>query len=197
MTNWTRPLLALALLLAACERGPKPADNAPAAAAQTTADTGKPPQVLAPVEPPAPGTPGGLPDDRTPISEAPFTAESAQGAANVLQTYFALIGEGKYRQAWALWGQGGQASGLSAEAFAASFDKYDSYHAQVGAPGRIEGAAGTLFVEAPVVVYGRLKSGEEVHMSGPMRLSRVNDVPGATDEQRRWHIAASGLRPRP
>nr|QQZ51487.1 hypothetical protein JKL49_11095 [Phenylobacterium glaciei] len=27
----------------------------------------------APVEAPAPGSPAGLPDDRTPISEAPFT----------------------------------------------------------------------------------------------------------------------------
>lgn len=47
----------------------------------------------APLDPPAPGAPGGLPDDRTPVSEASFAPDSAQGAANVVQTYYALIGE--------------------------------------------------------------------------------------------------------
>jgi hypothetical protein len=152
---------------------------------------------LPPVEPPAPGTPGALPDDGTPISEAPFAPTSAQGAANVVQTYYALLGQKKYAEARSLWAGGGEASGMSASAFAASFDKYARYDAQVGAPGRIEGAAGSSYVEVPVVIYGRLKSGEAVHMNGPVTLRRVNDVPGSTAEQRRWHISASGIRPRP
>ncbi len=86
---------------------------------------------------------------------------------------------------------------MSEQAFARSFDRYAQYDAQVGAPGEIEGAAGSLYVEVPVVVYGRLKSGEEVHMNGPVTLRRVNDVPGSTVEQRRWHISASGVKPRP
>jgi hypothetical protein len=85
---------------------------------------------------------------------------------------------------------------MSASAFAASFDKYARYDAQVGAPGRIEGAAGSSYVEVPVVIYGRLKSGEAVHMNGPVTLRRVNDVPGLTAEQRRWHISGIGSRPR-
>ena len=48
-----------------------------------------------PVEPLPPGSPGALPDDRTPVSEAPFTPESAQGAAQVVQTYFALLEGGR------------------------------------------------------------------------------------------------------
>ncbi|PSJ38419.1 hypothetical protein [Allosphingosinicella deserti] len=152
---------------------------------------------LPPVQPPAPGTPGGLPDDRTPVSEASFAATSAQGAANVVQTYFALLEGGKYGDAWRLWSDGGRASGMSREAFAASFGKYSEYHAQIGAPGSIEGAAGSLYVEVPVVVYGRLKSGAEVHMNGPVTLRRVNDVDGSTAEQRKWHIASSDLKPRP
>ncbi|QAY77810.1 hypothetical protein [Sphingosinicella sp. BN140058] len=150
-----------------------------------------------PVEPPAPGTPGGLPDDRTPVSEAPFTETSAQGAANVVQTYFAMIEGGKYGDAWRLWSDGGKASGMTRDAFAASFAKYAEYHAQIGAPGAIEGAAGSLYVEVPVVVYGRLKSGAEVHMNGPVTLRRVNDVDGSTAEQRKWHIASTALKPRP
>jgi hypothetical protein len=193
----TRPLIIglAALALASCGKSSgqanAPAANAPAANAPAVNAP------LPPVEPPAPGTPGGLPDDRTPISEAPFKPDSAQGAANVLETYFALIEDKKYGQAFALWSDGGKASGLSEQAFADSFAKYAEYHVQIGGPGAIEGAAGSLYVQVPVVIYGRLKSGEPVHMNGPMTLRRVNDVPGSSAEQRRWHIASSGLKPSP
>jgi hypothetical protein len=166
---------------------PAPAQNAPAGNAAAEA----------PLNPPGPGEPGGLPDDRTPISEAPFAQTSAQGAANVVQTYQALLEEKKYPEAWRLWSDGGRASGMSQAAFAASFDRYRGYHAQIGAPGRIEGAAGSLYVEVPVQVYGRLKSGEAFTMLGPVRLRRCNDVPGCTAEQRKWRIAGSGIRPHP
>jgi membrane-bound inhibitor of C-type lysozyme len=138
-----------------------------------------------PVEPPPPGTPGGLPDDRAPVSEAPFTPESAQGAADVVQTYYALLGEGKAAEAGKLRGDG-QAPDLG---------PYAEYHAQVGGPGDIEGAAGSLYVEVPVVIYGRLKTGAEVHQSGKAVLRRVNDVPGSTPAQRRWHIERIELKP--
>lgn len=180
------PLTAL-LVLAACGRVQETRPPAPHAA---------PSAPLPPVSPPEPGTPGGLPDDRAPISEAPFTADSPQGAADVVQTYFALIGERKYAQAWALWRDGGKASGqASAKEFARSFDRYAQYDAQVGAPGPAEGAAGSIYVSVPVVIYGRLKSGEEVRESGAAQLRRVNDVPGSTAEQRRWHISRIETRP--
>ena len=180
-------LFSAPVLLAGCERRPPPAAKAPAPQPDPAA-------AATPVEPPAPGTPGGLPDDRTPESEAPFTAQSAQGAANVVQTYFALLSERKYEEARKLWSDGGKASGMDAAAFAASFANYDSYNAQIGAPGRIEGAAGSLYVEVPVVIFGRLKSGQPVHMNGTMTLRRVNDVPGSTEEQRLWRIASSSVR---
>ena len=151
----------------------------------------------APLDPPDPGEPGGLPDDRTPISEAPFTETSAQGAANVVQTYQGLLEAGRYGEAWRLWADDGRASGMSEADFAASFRRYREYHARVGAPGEIEGAAGSLYVEVPVQVYGRLGDGRPFNMLGPMTLRRVNDVPGSTPAQRRWHIAESGIRPRP
>ena len=151
----------------------------------------------APVEAPAPGSPAGLPDDRTPISEAPFTPQSAQGAADVVQTYFALIGEKKYAEAWSLWSDGGKASGLTQAEFVASFDKYAQYSGNVGAPGEIEGAAGSLHVEVPAIVFGRLKTGAPFNLKGPITLRRVNEVPGSTPKQRRWHIATSGLKPVP
>ncbi|HVY82996.1 MAG TPA: hypothetical protein VG994_18575 [Steroidobacteraceae bacterium] len=94
------------------------------------------------MNPPAPGAPGGLPDDRTPLSEAPFAATSAQGAANVLQTYYALIGAGRYDDAWRLWTQSGEGSGMSAEMFAESFAPYASYNANIGAARAYRGCRG-------------------------------------------------------
>jgi hypothetical protein len=182
--------LALLLLLAACGRAPDP----PPAPVPPPKPIVQAP--MTPVEPPAPGTPGGLPDDRTPISEAPFAPNSAQGAADVVQTYYALIGEGKYAQAWALWGDAGKTSGQpSGEAFARSFDRYAQYNAQVGAPGEPEGGAGSIYVSVPVVIYGRLKNGAEVHEKGVADLRRVNDVDGSTAAQRRWHISRIETQP--
>ncbi|MFN3727887.1 MAG: hypothetical protein ACK4SZ_16470 [Allosphingosinicella sp.] len=147
----------------------------------------------APLAPPAPGQPGGLPDDRTPLAEGPIDPKSAQGAGQVLQSYFALIEAGRHDEAWRLWSDGGRASGMSAAEFAASFAPYAEYHADIGAPGRIEGAAGSAFVEVPVQIYGRLRSGAPFSRRGTMTLRRVNDVPGATPEQLQWRIFRSDI----
>lgn len=192
---WLLPALALA----ACNKPAEPAEApaaAPAAVESTPAPAAAAPKVDYPtVEPPAPGTPGGLPDDRTPVSEAPFTPQSAQGAANVAQTYFALLTEKKYAEAWKLWSDGGKASGESQAAFAERMSKFIQYNAQVGGPSDIEGAAGSLYVEVPVVIYGRNADGSELHQSGKATLRRVNDVDGSTAEQRKWHIASLELKP--
>lgn len=148
--------------------------------------------------PPPPGSPGGLPDDRTPIAEGPIIPESAQGAAQLVERYAGLLEAGDFAGAYALWGDGGWASGMDAQAFAESWSKYAEVHGQIGAPGRVEGAAGSLYVDVPLQLYGTLKgSGERFNMVGPITLRRVNGVPGATPEQLRWHISASGLKPRP
>ena len=146
--------------------------------------------VSEPLDPPDPGEPGGLPDDRTPVSEAPFTPESAQGAANVLQSYYALIEQGDYEEAWAL--RSPAPDGPTAAEFAASFDQYAEYHAQIGAPSDIEGAAGSLYVEVPVQTYGRMKDGKPFSSAGTVTLRRSNNIPGSTPEQRRWRIYTSG-----
>lgn len=137
----------------------------------------------APLNPPAPGEPGGLPDDRTPISEGPIDTNSAQGAGQVLQRYFALLESDKAVEADGLW----SGSGTTQE-FATQLARYREVHANIGAPGKPEGAAGSIYVEIPVQLYGRLNNGKEFHSRGTMILRRVNDVPGSTNEERRWHI---------
>ncbi|WP_294329488.1 hypothetical protein [uncultured Sphingomonas sp.] len=194
------PALLTSCALAACSSGLPPkmdnasTDNAANQISQTApAATELAPgnEQVEPLNPPAPGQPGGLPDDRTPVSEAKFTPDSAQGAANVVQTYYALIESGRYGQAWALWSDGGKASGGDAKAFAARFAPYSEYHANIGAPGQIEAGAGQRYVTVPVQVYGRLKAtGKPFHQLGEATLHRAGDIDGATPEQRSWHIRA-------
>lgn len=147
-----------------------------------------------PADPPDPGEPGGLADDRTPIPEAPFLPTSPQGAASIVERYFAEVGAQDYASAWRLWADT-PGRPPDAEALARSLAAYDSYNALIGAPGAAEGAAGSLYVRVPVQVYARLKDGREVHRLGTATLRRANEAPGSTAEQRSWRIYAMELQP--
>ena len=149
-----------------------------------------------PLTPAAPGQPGGLPDDGTPVSEAPFTPDSAQGAADVVQTYYALLEGRKYAQAWALWDDG-SGKPRSAAQFARTFAQYREYHANVGAPGRIDAGAGQRYVTVPVQVYARRIDGTPQYQLGSVVLHRAGDIDGATPEQRKWRIRSIDLKPAP
>lgn len=177
----------LFLLLTACGRSEAPPAE-PGSRVETKAPVAQPaPDDLAeaPVTPPAPGEPGGLPDDRTPLTEEPAKPGGAQEAATVLETYYALIEAGKYREAWKLrWSKPGD----KPDAFVESFGKYETYHANVGAPSQPQGAAGSLYVEVPVQTYGKLKGGKAFSSAGNVTLRRVNKVPGATAEELKWRI---------
>ncbi|PWG02601.1 hypothetical protein [Sphingosinicella humi] len=189
-----RPFVLTALALAAaCSGGgteTQRADDTRVAEAPAVEPAAPAPSAQAPLQPPAPGEAGGLPDDRPPVAEAPFAPDSAQGAANVLQSYYALIEQGDYDAAYAL--RSASADGPSAAEFAASFEQYAEYHAQIGAPSNIEGAAGSLYVEVPVQIYGRQKDGKPFSSAGTVTLRRSNDIPGSTAEQRSWRIYTSG-----
>lgn len=189
------PLLLACVSLAACST--QPARDAANVTANEIANASDSYQPMEPLNPPAPGTPGGLANDATPISEAPFAPESAQGAADVVQTYYAHLEQGDFRKAWLLWGDHGHASGMTAQAFAASFGKYSEYHANIGAPGEIDAGAGQRHVTVPVQLYGRLKEGAKpFYMIGTVTLHRT-EVDGASVEQRRWRISGTDIKPRP
>jgi hypothetical protein len=185
-------ILALALAGAACGRTPADDSTQPAPATQN--------ETQAPALPPEtvkPGEAGGLPDDRTPIAEGPIDPKSGQGAGQVLQRFGALLEQRKFGEAYRLWSDGGRASGLSEAQFAAAYGKYDEIHAEVGAPGQSEGAAGSIYVDVPFRLYGTIKRGGPFNLIGTVTLRRVNEVPGSTEEQRGWHIYQSDLDARP
>jgi hypothetical protein len=149
--------------------------------------------VMEPLNPPAPGTPGGLPVDPAPIAEGSIAPDSAQGAAQVVQGYYGLLEEKRFEDAQDLWNPAGAIGSQDDAHFAARFRGFGEIHANIGAPSAPDGAAGSTYVTVPVQVYGRIAAnGHPWHALRQVVLRRVDDVPGSTQEQRRWHIESIG-----
>ena len=185
-SNWIRMPLgsaAVIAMIAACSsQTPQQDENL---ANATVMNAPAPSAGEAPLAAPAPGTAEGLPDDRTPLAEpkGPIDPKSAEAAGQVVQSLGALIEQRKFGEAERLWGDSKAAS-----AFTNRFDDYREIHAQVGKPGSMEGAAGSIYITVPVSLYGTTSTGAPFKCGGEATLRRVNDVPGSTASQRRWHI---------
>jgi hypothetical protein len=191
--------VALALLLAACsseESNQQMSNSAVTGQGEENQEVPPAPNGTMPV--PVPGnadSPPAVPAPNPPPT--PDSEKSPEAAAKVLERYFAAVATRRYGDAYRLWGNNGEATGMTLKQFADSFAKYRDYDGNFGKPGPIEGAAGSAYIEFPVKVTGVLAKGGGFVLEGPMTLRRVNDVDGSTAEQRRWHIASSGLKPRP
>ena len=125
------------------------------------------------------------------VASAAPAAPTDRAAVAVGRAYFSLLEQGRYRSALRL--RGGD---MPLATFVRAFRPYRRYHGSVGRPGQVEGAAGSLYVELPVRVSGRLRSGRPFSQRGTMILRRVNDVPGATAAQLRWHVYRLDAPPR-
>jgi hypothetical protein len=160
-----RGISVIALLLAACEQSqPNQNENY---------------SLLIPNEanPPAPAPPSPHPPAPSlPEPKAPIDPKSVEAAGQVVQRYGALIEQRRFVEAEKLWGDA-----AAAGAFAKSLKP--NTHLEIGDLGPAEGAAGSIYTTVPVVFYGN-----GFRRSANVILRRVNDVPGSTEEQRRWHI---------
>ena len=135
-----------------------------------------------------------LPDDAlaTPAAQAaPIAAadRGEQGAKSVLSAWANALESRDFARAHALWGEGAP----SKDAYAAQFAEYRKIVVSFG-EGRVEGAAGSLYYEAPVNFTGILAKGTPIRRSGTIVLRRVNDVPSASPEQLRWRIYRTSLQ---
>lgn len=180
------PLIAMVMAsgLAGCDR-PDSAEPRPTVSA--SAGLTPPPQV----------EPATLPGAAVPTPETgepgPTIGEKGEkGARAVLLAWARAIEFGRYAEARAQWGEKGAASGLDAAAYAAQFTPYRRITIGFG-DGEVEGAAGSLFYEVPVTFTGTLTAGRVDRREGRVTLRRVNDVPGASAEQLRWHIEKSTM----
>jgi hypothetical protein len=123
---------------------------------------------------------------------APPPATSVDAAVGVVRAYYAAVSRHDYRAAFALW-HGHQSYARFRRGYA------QTRYATVTPipPFESEGAAGSLYVGVKVRVDALLRSGRHQHFTGSYTLRRVNDVPGSTVAQRRWHIVDAHLAPVP
>ena len=88
---------------------------------------------------------------------------------------------------------GGRASGQTPEQFAAGFAQTSTVMVDIGAPGPIDAAAGSRYIEVPVSLRAQQADGSIRRYEGRYVL-RAAVVDGASQAQRAWHIASADLR---
>ncbi|WP_454252504.1 hypothetical protein [Pseudomonas sp. Marseille-Q7302] len=118
---------------------------------------------------------------------------SAEAAAAVVARYYRALDARDYGTAWQQWGSDGQ-PGNSYERFRQGYARTRGVQVTLGQPGPVEGAAGSSYVSVPVTVRARLADGSRQTFSGSYQVRRVNDVDGASAEQRRWHLDGAKLK---
>jgi len=112
-----------------------------------------------------------------PEPKGPIDPKSVEAAGQVVQSYGALIEQRRWSEAAKLW-----RDPAAAAAFAKQLG-HTQTHLRIGDLGDTEGAAGSIYTTVPVAFYG-----DKFDKPAEIILRRVNDVPGSTEAQRRWHI---------
>jgi hypothetical protein len=115
-----------------------------------------------------------------------------QDAVAVLRDYYSAIEQHDYAHAWSLWSEGGRSSGQTAQQFADGFANTAHVVVQAGAPGRLDAAAGSRYIEIPVTVEAAQRDGSVRRYTGSYTLRRAV-VDGASADQRAWRIASANL----
>ncbi len=143
--------------------------------------------------PPAPGEPGGLPDDREPLNEsAARIPTSIEASGGTIERWGIALSEGRYSDAYRFWRDGGKQSGMSEAQFADAYRKYSEIRVLVGRPQ----AGGTETARVPVQMYGRLREdGKPFNLYGMMTLVRNPAGQKGRPDQAPWLIANSELKP--
>lgn len=189
--------LGLALLVAAVSCGRRSSSEQEVSTSSTVATssqiatnsdeatTPRDPGTIVEIEPPVPTTSSAPP---TPV---PVESEADQQNATVqvVESYYAAINAHDYERAYSYWGAPAQ----TFEQFRDGFADTASVRAQVGTPSRIEGAAGSRYIDIPVTIVAQTTAGETQRFEGTYTL-RKSVVDGASPAQRRWHIDRAAMR---
>ena len=197
---------------AAGESLPAPGTTAGVTGASDGAASGPPSLGDAPPPPPSPAELGidgattanpetGLqvdPDGDGQLAAPPAQDTGAAGptpadAVVLLRDYYAAINAQDYARAYALWSDGGRASGQTGDQFRQGFAATRGVSVVVGAPGREDAGAGQRYVEVPVSLRATQADGSVRRFAGTYVLHRTV-VDGATPEQRSWRIRSADLR---
>ena len=120
---------------------------------------------------------------------APSTAEDA---VQLIRNYYRWINEKKYPGAFNIWEKGedgNAANGQSFETFESGFSDTASVSVAIGAPGEIEGAAGSNYIEIPVVISATSTDGSQQKFAGTYTMRSSNVA-----EDRSWYINSAKVK---
>ena len=108
----------------------------------------------------------------------------------VVRAYYDALNRRDFARAYTDWDNVGQASGQTFAQFAGGFGDTTSVVADVGQPGPIQGAAGSLFADVPVVVIATHTDGTTHTFCGTYSLRRSNVSPF---DQFGWRLFSAHL----
>jgi hypothetical protein len=128
-----------------------------------------------------------------PAPDAGAAEPTAADAVALVRDYYAAINARDYARAYALWSDGGQASGQTPQQFADGFAGTQAVSAEIGAPGPQDAGAGQRYIEVPVALRATQADGSVRRFAGSYVLHRTV-VDGASAEQRSWRIRSADLR---
>lgn len=126
------------------------------------------------------------------IAYAQSASSTAADAVQLIRNYYRWINQKKYQGAFNIWEKredGYAVNGQSFEKFAGGFSDTASVSVEIGEPGEIEGAAGSNYIEIPVVILAQTKSAKAQKFAGTytMRSSNMAD-------DRSWYIYSAKVR---
>ncbi|WP_375504040.1 hypothetical protein [uncultured Nostoc sp.] len=126
-------------------------------------------------------------------TQSPASAEPGQQAIQVIRDYYSAIARLDYKRAYSAWEGNGAASKQSFEQFKQGFANTTSVAVEVGKPGRPDPGAGSIYIQIPVTITTVTTNGTPQRFRGSYVLRRVNNVPGSTPEQRKWHLYSAKI----
>ena len=126
------------------------------------------------------------------IAHAQSVSSTEQDAVQLIRNYYRWINQKKYAGAFGIWEKredGNAANGQSFEKFENGFSDTASVSVEIGEPGEIEGAAGSNYIEIPVVISAKTKLGQTQKFAGTytMRSSNMAD-------DKSWYIYSAKVR---
>ena len=126
------------------------------------------------------------------IAQAQSAPSTAEDAVQLIRNYYRWINQKKYQGAFNIWEKrddGNAANGQSFEKFAGGFSDTASVSVEIGEPSEIEGAAGSNYIEIPVIISAMTKQGQAQKFAGTytMRSSNMAD-------DKSWYINSARVR---
>jgi hypothetical protein len=116
--------------------------------------------------------------------------DNAAGPLEMLSAYYDAVNRKDYRRAYGYW----QSPAESFENFTRGFAETKNVRLIVEPPGRIEGAAGSLYAEVPAVLIAEQTSGGRKIFAGCYTLRKPNLSPEEAGGESGWRIYRADMR---